>query len=311
MNGRVGLLGGLLIVQLIIVALVLWNQNRAEGAAGKLLDLDAGSVDRIVIADASTKIELVRRDGSWSVAGAPADAAKVDKLVNDFTGFESAWPVATTAASAGRFEVTEEKFQRRLTFHAGEKVAGDVLLGTSPGFQRVHARKVGSDSIYAVNFSNFQASTKAEDWLDKALLAADGALKSVVGPSGFRLEKGKEGWLLDGTAADQDSATTFAERFENLRIIGPAAAAGTTDKGSFTLVDGKGEYTLRLSQGSEDTEYVVRSSRRDGFYRMAAYIAEQMLEGREELEPKKPDASGAKEEGGALKETPVAEPTPG
>lgn len=304
MNGRIGLLGGLLIVQLIIVALVLWNQNRADSAAEKLLDLDAKAVDRIVIADATSKIELLRRDGAWQVGNAPADATKVDKLVNDFARFESAWPVATTTASAERFEVTEEKFQRRLTFQSGETVAGDVLLGTSPGFQRVHARSVGSDSIYAISFSNFQASTKAEDWIDKALLAADGALKSVVAPSGFKLDKGKEGWLLDGAAADQEAATTFAERFENLRIIGVAEAAGATDKGTFMLVDGKGEYTLQLSQGGENTEYVVRSSRREGFYRMAAYVAEQMLEGRDELEPKP-------SEPGEAQDTPVAEPTAG
>lgn len=311
MNGRIGLLGGLLIVQLIIVALVLWNQSRDEGAAGKLLDLDAGAVDRIVITDASSKIELLRKDGSWSVGGAPADSAKVDKFVNDFAGFESAWPVATTAASAGRFEVTEEKFQRRLAFHEGEKVAGDILLGTSPGFQRVHARRVGSDSIYAVNFSNFQASTKAEDWIDKALLAADGALKSVIAPAGFKLEKGKEGWLLDGAAADQEAATAFAGRFENLRIIGVAEAAGVTDKGTFTLVDGKSEYTLQLSQGSDDTEYVVRSSRREGFYRMAAYVAEQMLEGRDELEPKQPEQVDGSPEAGEAKQASVATPPAG
>ena len=295
MNGRIGLLAGLFIAQLIIVALVLWNQNRAESAAAKLLDIDAKAVDRIVIADASSKIELIRKDNAWAVADAPADATKANKLVNDFAGFESAWPVATTATSAERFEVTEEKFQRRITFHAGDKVAGDVLLGTSPGFQRVHARKVDADSIYAVKFSNFQASTKVEDWVDKALLAADGAVTSVGAPAGFKLEKSKEGWLLDSAAANQNAATAFAERFENLRIIGVAEAAGATDKGTFTLVDGKGEYTLQLSQGSEDTEYVVRSSRREGFYRMAAYVAEQMLEGREELEAKANEATVAKE----------------
>jgi hypothetical protein len=292
MNGRIGLLTGLLVIQLVIVALLLWNQNRADSAVEKLLDMEAKRVDHIVIADASEKIELIRKDDIWMVGDAPADATKANKLVNDFAGFESAWPVATTSTSAERFEVTEEKFQRRITFRSGENVLGDVLLGTSPGFQRVHARHVGAEAIYAVNFSNFQASTKADDWIDKAVLAADGAIKSLVAPSGFRLEKGDEGWLLDGAAADQDSATTFSERFENLRIIGTAAAAGANAKGVFTLMDGQGEYALEFSQGSEDTEYVVKSSRREGFYRIAAYIAEQMLEGKEELEPKPAATTG-------------------
>lgn len=292
MNGRIGLLAAVLVVQLVIVAALLWSQNRAESAAEKLLDLDAKQVDHIVIADASEKIDLVRKDDVWTVGDAPADATKTNKLVNDFAGFESAWPVATTDTSAERFEVTEEKFQRRITFGAGDEVLGDVLLGTSPGFQRVHARRVDAEAIYAVNFSNFQASTKADDWIDKAVLASDGVIKSVVAPSGFKLEKNSEGWLLDGAAANQDTATTFAERFENLRIIGTAEAAGATAKGVFAVVDSKGEFTLELSQGSEDTEYVVKSSRRPGFYRIAAYIAEQMLEGKDELEPKTQDATG-------------------
>ena len=170
MNGRVGLLAAVLLAQLVMVAILLWNQNRSEVTAEKLVDFEPKAVERIVIAEAAASIELLRKDGAWTVGESPADVAKVDKLVNDFAGFASPWPVATTAGSAERFEVAEDKFQKRLTFHGGDKVLGDVLLGTSPGFQRVHARRIGSDSVYAINFSNFQAPTKADDWIDKALL---------------------------------------------------------------------------------------------------------------------------------------------
>jgi len=289
MNGRLGILGAILLAQLLLVAAFVLNDRGDDGSSTKLLDFDPATVDRVLIADQTESIELERKDSKWLIGAVPVDAAKADKLVNDFANFASPWPVSTTESSTGRFEVTSVKFQRHLTFYKGEEVVGDVWLGTSPGFQRVHARREGSDSVYSVAFSNFQAPVKAEEWLDKALLAADGAVKSVVSPVGFKLEKGKEGWLLDGVAANQEMSTSFAERFENLRVLGlgDVAAVGQdaarTDKGAFTVVDGKGEYTLQLKQGAGENEYFLSSSRIAGSYKLAAYLAEQMLQGADEL----------------------------
>lgn len=291
MNGRLGLLAAVLLAQLVLVAVFVLNDRGDDGTSTKLLDFDPSAVDRVVIADQTESVELERKDGKWLIGTVPVDAAKADKLVNDFANFASPWPVSTTASSTERFEVTSTKFQRHLTFKKGEEVVGDVWLGTSPGFQRVHARREGSDSVYSVAFSNFQAPVKAEEWLDKALLAADGAVQSVVSPAGFKLEKGKEGWLVDGVAANQDKATSFAERFENLRVLGVADAGAGTDKGTFTVVDGKGEYTLQLKQGPGENEYALSSSRGVGSYKLAAYLAEQMLEGSDELLAKKEESA--------------------
>ena len=287
MNGRLGILVAIALLQLVLVAVFVLNDRGDDGTSTKLLDFDPSLVDRVVIADPTESVELERKDSEWMIGAVPVDAQKADKLVSDFANFSSPWPVSTTASSTERFEVTAEKFQRHVTFKKGEEVVGEVWLGTSPGFQRVHARREGSDSVYSVAFSNFQAPVKAEEWLDKALLAADGAVKSVASPAGFKLEKGGEGWLVDGVAANQVKATSFAERFENLRVLGVADAslAGNSgaDKGTFTVVDSKGEYTLQLKQGAGENEYALTSSRSDGSYKLAAYLAEQMLEGSDEL----------------------------
>lgn len=290
MNGRLGLLAALLLLQLVLVAVFVLNDRGDDGASTKLLDFDPSTVDRVVIADQTESVELERKDSKWLIGAVPVDAEKADKLVNDFANFASPWPVSTTESSTERFEVTAQKFQRHVTFKKGEEVVGEVWLGTSPGFQRVHARREGSDSVYSVAFSNFQAQVKAEEWLDKALLAAEGAVKSVVSPVGFKLKKGKEGWLVDGVAANQEKATSFAERLENLRVLGIVDSTPTdptenseTDIGTFIVVDGKGEYTLQLKQGVGENEYVLTSSRSEGSYKLAAYLAEQMLEGSDEL----------------------------
>ncbi len=289
MNGRLGILGAVLLAQLLLVAVFVLNDTGDDGSSTKLLDFAPESIDRVVIADQTDSVALERKDNKWLIGAVPVDATKADKLVSDFANFSSPWPVSTTESSTERFEVTAEKFQRHLTFYKGDEVVGEVWLGTSPGFQRVHARREGSDSVFSIAFSNFQAPVKTEEWLDKALLAADGAVKSVVSPFGFKLEMGKEGWLVDGVAANQEKSAVFAERFENLRVLGPGDAAGAgdeaagTDKGTFTVVDGKGEYTLQLKQGAGENEYFIFSSRSPGSYKLAAYLAEQMLQGADEL----------------------------
>lgn len=287
MNGRLGILAAILLLQLVLIAVFVLNDRGDDESSTKLLDFDPSVVDRVVIADPTERVELERKDSKWQIGTVPVDAEKADKLVSDFANFASPWPVSTTSSSSERFEVTAEKFQRHVTFRKGEEVVGEVWLGTSPGFQRVHARREGSDAVYSVAFSNFGAPVKTEEWLDKALLAADGAVKSVVSPGGYKLEKGTEGWLVDGVAANQEKATSYAERFENLRVLGLADASlaeyAGTDKGTFTVVDGQGEYTLQLKQGVGENEYALTSSRRDGAYKLAAYLAEQMLEGADEL----------------------------
>ena len=294
MNNRLGLLGIVLLVQLVIIAAFLISGADDESSTNKLLDFDPAAVDRVVIADQEATVELSRKDGSWWIGDLPIDADKADKLVNDFASFASPWPVSTTASSTGRFELTAEKFQRRLTFYGGTSTLGDVWLGTSPGFQRVHARREGSDAVYSIAFSNLQAPVKAEEWLDKAILAADGAVKAIVSPAGFKLEKGAEGWLIDGVAADQDKATGFADRFENLRVIGVADLSSQgADKGTFTVTDGKGEYTLQMKEGGSESEYVVISSRQQGGFKLAAYVVDQLLAGREGLMPQSAESGTA------------------
>ncbi|MEZ5596254.1 MAG: DUF4340 domain-containing protein [Pseudomonadales bacterium] len=280
MNSRIGLLTGLLVAQLVIIAAALLLDAREAGNAANLLSLTPSEVDSVIIADADQSLTLTRNDGKWQVGAFPADSAKVDKLISDFAGFSTPWPVATTSGSAERFEVSEDKFQRRVSFRKGDAVLAEVFLGTSPGFQRVHARAAGSEDVFAIAFSNYQAPVKAEDWLDKAMLAAVAPVKSILSPAGWKLEKGTEGWLLDGVAADQEKAGLYTERFENLRILGEADAGAQSqgvDKGTFTVTDGGGDYTLQLHQGADASDYTVRSSRVDGAFKMAAYIAEQLL----------------------------------
>jgi len=54
----------------------------------------------------------------------------------------------------------------------GEALA-EFYLGTSPGYQRVHARAVDSDDVFSVELSNYELGVKVDSWMDKTLLATE------------------------------------------------------------------------------------------------------------------------------------------
>ncbi len=295
MNHRLGLLGGVFVVQLLIVAWLLVSDSTLEDQGGALFDVDAAAIDSFVISDGTSQVTLRRAGEGWQVGDWPADTTKAGELVSEFADMSAPWPVATTADSAARFEVTAEKFQRRIAFMSGETAAATVFLGTSPGYQRVHARIDGSDDVYAIPFSNFKAPVAESDWLDKTLLASEGTVRTVASSKGFELKRGDEGWLVDGEAADQDAAQAYVERFENLRVLNVVAELpeGVEDKGQLDLSDDTGSLQLSFLHAGEEDDYFVRSSRRDGVFEIATYIAEQLLADKDSLLPDVLDAPEA------------------
>lgn len=315
MNARMKLLGGLLAVQLLAVAgLLIADGMGGAGAGTALLPFEASAVVKLGVASQDEALALQRGEDGWQLeSGLPADAEKIREALEKLAGAPAAWPVATSSATAERFEVTEENFQRRLAFETEDGEASALYLGTSPGYRRVHARLDGQDEVFSIDFANYEAPTEAEQWLDKTLLQAQGAVSSVQlqGQDGaWRLERqGDDGeWLLDGAAADQEAADKLANRFVDLRVIGFAeetagvvadaadesadatqesadAAAPPAPKARFTLVDEQGEYRLDLFFDEQAEDYSAVSSRVDGRFEVASYIAEQMLAKAEDLLP--------------------------
>lgn len=185
MNRHVKALTLLLAAQLIVLVGVLWWPSRdVESDSGALLNIDQAKVDGVLIEDETgAKLNLQQREGVWILPDAgnlPADGEKVVALLKKLFDASAPWPVATSAESARRFEVTPEKFQRHIQLRIADAVTGDIYLGTSPGFRKVHARLAEADDVYAIEFANFEATTRPDDWLDKSLLQPEG---DVVGLS--------------------------------------------------------------------------------------------------------------------------------
>lgn len=293
MNSKLNLLVGIFVLQVLIVAVLMWGGNNAAPAAS-WLNFERGSLTRIQISDAQDSIDLQRSADGWLIDELPADTAKVDGVLDKLEGIDAAWPTATSGSAAERFEVSGDNFQRRVQLLVDDRTVADFFLGTSPGYQRVHARAAESDDIYSVALSNYELPLRADDWLDKSLLAVSELPTSIrVTFADQRvelLEQGAEGWLYNGAAANQDTAVTYANRFKTLRVLGRATDPGDVQQlAEIELQGPDGQRVLRISRqmsaASADADADANTAAEGDYYlsdgdrtfSVATYIAEQLL----------------------------------
>ena len=239
MNGKVlnkTTLAFALAIQLAAIGVLLAVRSGSAVEPEPFLSFDAAAIDALTVANNDGTVTLAKTDAGWELPdGIPADASKVDEVVEKLANAAGGWPVASQASTAERFEVTEENHQRHLVLAAGEETIADFYLGTSPGYRKAHARLVDDDDIYAITFSNYEAGVKASDWLDKSLLRAEGSIAAVERVDAFALTKDEEGtWsAANGAILDQGKVETFAGRFTGLSVLGihEAELAGCAEGG--------------------------------------------------------------------------------
>jgi len=294
MNRHVKALSLVLAVQLAVLAGVLfWNQRAASTPAGALLQVDRAKVDGIVIVDEKgAKLKLQRAETGWTLPdsrGLPADGEKVGQMLDKLIAASAPWPVATSSESAKRFEVAADKFQREIQFLEHDKVVGDLYFGTSPGFKKVHVRRADSDDVYAVAFANYEATARADDWLDKALLKPNGDVTALTRPDHWTVQRDGEVWSLDaigqGETTKQDVVADLVNKVVNLRVLG-AADAPAADAVPVLLLTARtanGEFDYRFYQPQPKSDLIVTRNGQDGAFKVAAYVGEPLIKERGDL----------------------------
>jgi hypothetical protein len=279
-------LAGLLGIQVILAVVLLNLHNRQPVAQNEaLLAFDRAVLDKIEIISPDGKIDLHKKEGSWQIGnGLPALASRVDELLDEFAAIRSGWVVATTAEAATRFEVTEEKFRRKIHLRQGNTDVGALLLGTSPNFRHSHVRKPGDSEIYTVKLDEYSLPVDQESWLDNQLLRptedvillqfGDHKIEKISGQWPARTPDAMAAVASDetGEAADASTGTTgfdsaaFANALAELTVLGVAkdpAGLETLSEGESALVQiqwrvatSAGEYDYQLL--SKNDQYYIR-----------------------------------------------------
>jgi len=302
MSSRIALLGGLLIVQLLVVG---WLNIAGESPQpdGMLVDMDAAAVTGLSVTDPDgVTVTMVRETDGWLLeSGAAADEARILGVLERLTAMRGLWPVASTSGSQSRFEVSEDAFQRRLTITAGDGEEATLLLGSSPGYRRIHARNLSSEDIFSVEFATYEVPVDAGEWLDKTQLQASG-INALKLQDAWTLTASGEDWLLDGVGVAADDLVSRVAELSLMGIFdGDESSLGEPRELAVTTADG--DYTLTFRHDAESDEYVVASSRVPGNFTVASYIAEQILVPAEMLLAEEEAEQGESGEGETAEDT--------
>ena len=268
MNRLTHLLTLVLAAQLLLVAALFWpRDNPGESdARAPLLSLAPADIDRIVVGSSDDSLLLRRDNQRWIMPNyhqLPVQQSRLDRVLLDLPALARGWPVASSATAAERFEVAPDSFQRRLEFYSGEDRRGELFIGTSPGFRKVHVSPAGDDRVYAVEFNTFEVPLSAGEWLDKTLLQLDD-IQSIEGLD-YALRRDGEVWRGD---SDAEPAAEEIEKLvtglSSLRItaaadIATAAILEEMAAPPTLTVEAAGErYEYRLYE-IEDAHYIHRS----------------------------------------------------
>jgi hypothetical protein len=235
MQRWISILAVVLGVQLVLALALGMGRDRLSPSPVNtpLVAADLKNVDRLALdgpvaggqakADAP-RVELARRDGRWVLPGyhdAPADAARVQALLDQLGSVKRGFAVARSADAIKRFKVADTDYERRLVASTGDKPVATVYLGQSPGLRKVNARTAQDEAVYAVELNAQELPAAPADWLDGGLLRVDAAALSEITVSG----KGRAPLTLQRAVANGKPEGASAPA--SAAIGGAPPAAGT------------------------------------------------------------------------------------
>lgn len=297
----------ILVVQLgLALGLGLTGNTLDVKSGGPLLKLKTAEIDQVQIDGPTNQgsIVLKKVDDKWTLPdhfNAPADQAKVAHLLTTLTDLQRPWPVAKTADAEKRFKVADADFERRLVFKAGDKDQATLLLGSSPGFRKVHARVGGEQQVFDIPFSTYQASLKAVDWLDKKPLLVEADQISAIDLPDCRLNWNEGRPQLANLAENEQTkaepARQLFEKLAGLNVLDIYAKAGQPLPNPVDLSiklemkDGKSRQ-YDFAKGDEADYAVLQTSNAPYLYKVSLTLLKELQETtRAKLVQAKPAAS--------------------
>lgn len=286
-------LGAVLVLQVLLAVVLNWGglAGQSENGNTQLLSVTADQIDGIRIEDGESSVELNKVDQAWWLPEIdfPAGDEQVNNLFEKLVDQRSDWPIATTSVAAKRFKVADDDYERKITFSKGGETVAVLYLGTSPGYRQLHARLNGSDDIYLIEFSIYDAQVGTDDWIDKSILHLDVEEITAVRLPDLVLKKQNDSWtvegLNEGEQPDNVEIELLVKKAAGLSIDGvrgkePKKEYGFDGKPKtvvLTLSNGD-NVTYQLVKPENDTHYVLKSSSLEHYLSVPQYVVKPLLE---------------------------------
>ena len=292
------LLAAALVLQAILIVLARSPFSGASASAEPRLllpDLAAWTPTRIDFEQPDEKsITLLRDAENWTVTeleGFPADATKVESLLEDLEGLQVRRPVVSSSRSHGAFKVKDDDFEARIKIweDGGDDPRVDLVLGSSPNYRLTHMRLSDDDRVYEVRgLATYDVRADASVWADKQLLNVDEeaitGLKLSNAEGSFELSREDETWTIVAPsdwadkALDQEKLDALLAAAGSINLSDPV---GPVDEAAHGFDDAAATLELRWrpaagDEGSEasgpEQETVVRIGSKPGDQDTKRYI---------------------------------------
>jgi hypothetical protein len=230
------ILAGILVVQVLLGAFILWP--RAEAATeGNLLfgELDVEQIVRVTIRDQSNgQIEIAKELGAWVLPDAgnfPCQGSAVPDLLQKLVSLSGDRLVTQTKSSHQRLKVSPDDFESRIEFELADGTSHVLYVGTTPSYGVAHVRVDGQNQAYLVSgISAMDATAQVSNWIDTAYvtLVQDEifavTLENRKGSVSFSKDDAGT-WTMSGLGVDEtlseSAVTTLISRISSLRMLRP------------------------------------------------------------------------------------------
>jgi len=254
------------IVALAQAGLAVWtNVARHAGETrankGLLLNVKAAEVNELLLEDGQGRKLTLKKDADrWLLPDSgsfPADAERVQGLIDRLAGLQRGWPEATTPEAAARFKVAPDTFERKLSLRANGKNAAVVYFGTSPGLRKVYLRADQDADIQAMPLAPNELEIQADNWIDAGVLRLKPEQVTRVDLPNLQLTRTPDGLQPADLKPEEE---LIKERRDALikRLTGLSITAilGKEPKPEYGLDAPALRYTVELEGGGK-IDYVV------------------------------------------------------
>ncbi len=304
MNRLNQILVGILALQLVVAAIVLWPRPAATGEGERLFpDVEAERITSLTITGADGQsIKLAKAGGEWVLPEAgdyPVQEGKVPALLDKIAGLETGRLVTQTSGSHKRLGVAEDGFERLVELELDDGTHHRLYVGTAPSFSVIHVRADEQDEVYlASDLSTIDVGVLATDWTGRDYLSVprDQVVALTLENENGRFDFSKEGdtWTMQGLTSDETlnetAVQTLLGRATSVSMLRPL---GKEEKAEYGMADpsatvtlhtrneegGEKVYTLRVgAQDPGDNSYTVISSESPYYVQVSEFVVKDLVE---------------------------------
>lgn len=262
MNPLIRILSGLLVIQVLIILGINFINFKGTGSPNDpLISIKTDQINQLKIDKLNEKkLVLIKKEGAWKIQDYfdfPVSEQKLNQFLLKLSSLKKTLVVAKTKETAKRFKVTESNYEIKITI--GDQI---LLMGASPGYQKVYTRLSKQPEIYAVKFGAYEANTDPKEWIDKTLFHVNPSDVTRIELPTFTLERQGDFFVLKGLKEHEEMIEAKVKRLvSKLTSMSFQEILGDKNKAIYRQKSPLFSYTLILSSG-QSIQYAFSKPRK-------------------------------------------------